>query len=130
MDIRMPGLDGIAATRLLVVGNASALIMNVLTRSHGDHTWWSQWGLLVWTVVLAVHAISVLGRHTWLGPAWEQRTATSPNTNSPMTSPQQRPADVREVERRRQADGSIRTFAAREPENVCPPFGRRRVAGR
>ena len=56
-----------------IVGNVTAFIVNWMTLSDGDHPWWFQWGLLVWSAALAVHGLTVVGRTAWLGPDWEQR---------------------------------------------------------
>ena len=58
---------------VFVVGNLAAFLINWMTLSSGDNPWWFQWGLLVWSVALAVHGVTVVGRNSWLGPSWEQR---------------------------------------------------------
>jgi hypothetical protein len=54
-------------------GNLVAFFINWLTLSNGDNPWWFQWGLLVWGTALAVHALTLMGSGTFLGPEWEQR---------------------------------------------------------
>jgi len=44
-----------------------------MTLGDGSHSWWFQWGLVVWATALAVHGLTVVGRARWLGPEWEQR---------------------------------------------------------
>jgi hypothetical protein len=56
-----------------LVGNAAAFIVNWMTLGDGTHSWWFQWGLLVWSTALAAHGLSVVGGARWLGPEWEQR---------------------------------------------------------
>jgi len=38
-----------------------------MTLGNGDHQWWFQWALIVWSVALAVHAITVVGNGAWFG---------------------------------------------------------------
>ena len=56
-----------------VVGNTTAFVVNWMTMGNGNHSWWFQWGLVVWTTALAVHGLTVVGRSRWLGPEWERR---------------------------------------------------------
>jgi hypothetical protein len=57
---------------LFVVGNTANVLVNVATRGEGGN-WWFQWPLIAWSVVLAVHGLTVVGRGSWLGPNWEER---------------------------------------------------------
>jgi hypothetical protein len=55
-----------------VLGNTTNFVVNWMTR-HNDGDWWFQWALVAWTVALAVHGITVIGKGAWLGAAWEDR---------------------------------------------------------
>ena len=50
------------------VGNTTAFVVNWMTLGDGSHSWWFQWGLVVWATALAVHGLTVVGRARWLGP--------------------------------------------------------------
>jgi hypothetical protein len=54
------------------LGNLTNIVVNWITRQHGGN-WWFQWPLIAWTVALAVHAITITARGSWLGPRWEER---------------------------------------------------------
>lgn len=54
------------------MGNTANFVINVMTRQNGGN-WWFQWVLIVWTVALAVHGITVIGKGAWLGADWEDR---------------------------------------------------------
>ena len=56
-----------------VLGNTVGFVVNWLTLGDGQNPWWFQWGLLVWSTALAVHALTLAGRGRLLGPAWERR---------------------------------------------------------
>lgn len=55
-----------------LLGNVTNIVVNWITRQHGGN-WWFQWPLVAWTVALAVHAITITARGSWLGPGWEDR---------------------------------------------------------
>lgn len=54
------------------LGNITNFIVNWMTRQNGGD-WWFQWALVGWSVALAVHGITVIGRGSWWGPDWEER---------------------------------------------------------
>ena len=56
-----------------VAGNTLAFLINWMTLSAGDHPWWFQWGLLVWSSALAIHGLTLVGHGRFFGPAWEAR---------------------------------------------------------
>jgi hypothetical protein len=58
---------------VFLVGNATAFLLNLMTLGDGRHSWWFQWGLLVWSTALGAHGLTVVGGTRWLGPEWEQR---------------------------------------------------------
>ncbi len=69
-----------------VLGNAVNFVVNLLTRSHGGN-WWFQYALIVWTVGLGVHAITVLSRDSWFGDRWEDRELQQYLAKAPEASP-------------------------------------------
>ena len=58
---------------VFVLANAANFILNWMTLSNGDNPWWFQWVLVVWSVILGVHGITVLGGGSLLGLEWEER---------------------------------------------------------
>ncbi len=55
-----------------LIGNAANVLINWITRGSGGN-WWFQWPLIVWGLALGVHGLTVVGKGSWLGPAWEER---------------------------------------------------------
>jgi hypothetical protein len=50
-----------------VLGNTANFIVNVITRQNaGD--WWFQWVLILWSIALGVHALTLVGQGAWFGP--------------------------------------------------------------
>ncbi|MGH9094576.1 MAG: 2TM domain-containing protein [Acidimicrobiales bacterium] len=56
-----------------VLGNTMNFAVNWMTLGNGNHQWWFQWALIVWSVALGVHAITVVGNGAWFGADWEER---------------------------------------------------------
>jgi hypothetical protein len=52
--------------------NTANLTVNLITRQSGND-WWFQWVLIPWSVVLAIHAMTLVSQGTWLGPDWVDR---------------------------------------------------------
>lgn len=63
-----------------ILGNTANFVVNWMTRHNGGD-WWFEWALVAWTVALAVHGITVVGKGRWLGDDWEQRKIRQYLTN-------------------------------------------------
>jgi hypothetical protein len=52
--------------------NTANLTVNLIARQSGND-WWFQWVLIPWSAALAIHALTLVGRGTWLGSDWVER---------------------------------------------------------